>query len=173
MKNTEKREQQESKWKQRLKWYLSTEIGIEYKSCLYFFAILFFESMYLLVQKIYAVSLLHMAEIILAAYGMGYFQVLVLDNFDEAETFGKREIFSTLLCTGLYTGISYLGGWFDRQPVATGIFALYCAVLYVSAYLANKVKRDIDTEQLNVMLQAYQGTLHSSQRGGKRDDKRH
>lgn len=162
MRNLQMEDEKHPNWKQKLKRYLSTEIGIEYKSCMYFFAMLFYDSMYLITQKIYAVSLLHMAEMILAAYGMGYLQVLLLGNFDEAERFGKREAVYTLLCVGLYTGISFLCGWFDRQPVVTGIFGLYCVVMYLSAYLVNKVKRHIDTEQLNVMLQAYQ-------RGRKRE----
>ena len=151
-------------WKnEKLRRYLSTEIGIEYKACLYFFAILFFYSMYLIVHGIYAANLLHMLEMILATYGMGYLQVLVLDNFDEAEGLTRKELLYLLVCAALYTGISYLGGWFDGNMVATAIFAMYCVLMYICAIFANRVKRNIDTEQLNVMLQEYK-------RGGMRED---
>ena len=147
---------------ERFRYYLSMEIGIEYKACLYFFTILFFYAMYLICQGSYMASLLHMLEMVLATYGMGYFQVLCLDNFDEAETLSLKQVLSLLLCAGIYAGISYWRQWFDRNMTATVIFMFYCILLYVSAFLANKVKREIDTKQLNVMLQEYQ-------RGGKNE----
>ena len=104
-----------------------------------------------------------MLEMIFATYGMGYFQVLVLDNFDEAERLTGKKWLYLLFCAALYTGISFLGGWFDGNIAATAIFALYCVLMYVCAYLANRVKRNIDTEQLNVMLQEYK-------RGGMREN---
>ncbi len=146
------------KWwnSEKFRYYLSMEIGIEYKACLYFFTILFFYAMYLLCQGIYLASLLHMLEMILATYGMGYFQVLCLNNFDEAENLSLKQVVSILVCAAIYVGISYWGKWFDRNIIATIVFAFYCILLYVSAFLANKMKRRIDTKQLNVMLQEYQ-----------------
>lgn len=141
--------------KKIIKRYLRTEVAVDYKACLYFFVILFFYSMYLIFHKIYAASLLHMTEIIFVTYVMGYLQVLALGNFDEAEHFTRREFLFTLLCSLLYAGISYLFGWFDRNAAVTGIFAAYCVIAYLSAYLANKVKRGMDTERLNELLRAY------------------
>jgi len=145
------------KWlkNEKLRRYLSMEIGIEYKACLYFFAFLFFYSLYLLLQGIYAASLLHMAEMIAATYGMGYLQVLALGNFDEADKLTGKQLGYMLLCSALYTGISFLCGWFGRSILVTIIYAFFCIFMYICAYLVNKAKRDIDTEQLNVMLQAY------------------
>jgi len=156
------------KWwrNEKLRRYLSTEIGIEYKACLYFFAILFFYSMYLVLQGIYAASLLHMLEMILVTYGMGYLQVLAMGNFDEAESLTGKEALCMLFCSMLYGAAGFLFGWFGRSVLMTIFFVLYCCLLYVCAYLVNKVKRDIDTEQLNVMLQEYQ-------RGGMRRDECH
>ena len=153
------------KWwnNKRLRRCLSVEIGVEYKACLYFFVILFFYSMYLFIHGIYEASLLHMLEMIVTAYGMGYLQVLVLDNFDEAERLRGKELLYLLLCAALYTGISFLCGWFDGSIVVTAVFAVYCILIYMCAFLANRVKRCIDTEQLNVMLQEYK-------RRGRKDD---
>ena len=148
----------------KLNKYLTVEVIVDYKDCLYFFVILFFYAVYLLLHKVYAASLLHMAEIILSTYGMGYLQILVMGNFDEAESFTKKELFLTLLCSLLYAALSYLFGWFDRSPAATGIFAVYCIIAYLSAYLANKIKRKADTEQLNELLRTYQ-------KGGNRNER--
>ena len=41
--------------------YLSEEIAIEYKACLYFFAILFFYCVYLIYNGIYSAKILHMS----------------------------------------------------------------------------------------------------------------
>lgn len=153
------------KWlkNEKLRRYLSMEIGIEYKACLYFFVVLFFYCMYLLLHGVYEARLLHMFEMIAATYGMGYFQVLVLGNFDETERLSGRQFLYMLLCSVMYAGISYLCGWFDRELMTTAVFALFCVAAYFCAYLVNRAKRDIDTEQLNVMLQAYQ-------KGGRRDE---
>jgi len=136
--------------------YLSVEIGIEYKACLYFFCFLFFYAMYRVLLGVYTADLIHLAELICTTYAMGYLQVLALGNFDESDHYSWRELFFTLLCTTLYTAASIFFGWFDRQPLPTALFAVYCILAYAGAYLVNNLKREIDTQQLNVMLQAYQ-----------------
>lgn len=132
--------------------YLRDEIAIEYKSCLYFFAILFFYCVCLVCRGIYSADMLHMAEIMLTAYGIGYLQVYGLHNFDEAEELGKREGFSMFFCTGLYTATSFGFGWFGRNIAATVVFYIYMLFGYWCVYLINKIKRKIDTENLNWML---------------------
>ena len=92
---------------------------------------------------------------IAAAYLMGYLQVYVLGNFDEAEHLGKRQVLFILLCTVLYTGASWVLGWFDRDGVPTLIFAGYMVFAYGCMFLVNKLKRNIDTENLNRMLTEY------------------
>lgn len=143
------------KWSEGFRRYLSMEIGIEYKACLYFFVILFFYAMYRVVMGVYEASLLHMLEMICATYGMGYLQVLVLGNFDEAEELSPGWLFKDVLCSGIYVGISGLGGWFDGNKTAAAAFAAFCIAMFFCGYLANRLKRRIDTEQLNVMLQQY------------------
>lgn len=141
-----------NKWVYHFENYLSNEIAIEYKACLYFFAILFFHTVYLWMQGIYDVRMIIMCEMILSTYAMGYLQVYVFHNFDEAEHIGKKEILEILTCSCLYTGASYLLRWFDRSRVATGFFFAFMILGYVCVYLINKVKRKIDTENLNRML---------------------
>lgn len=141
-----------SKFIKGFKKYLGIEITIEYKACLYFYGILTFYCIYLICQKTYFASILHMCEMILAAYFMGYLQIYVLHNFDEAEKLGKREIISITLCSILYAAFSFLLGWFDRKIEVTGLYFLFTLFMYWCVYLINKMKRAADTDKLNRML---------------------
>ena len=110
--------------------YLTKEIGIEFKACLYFFAILFFYCVYKLCLGIYDASILHMTEMIFTCYFIGYAQVYLLWNFDEADTLGGKEIFGMVLCTAIYSALSYLFIWFDhRLPLTLG-FAAYLLLFF-------------------------------------------
>ncbi len=147
-----------SRWER----YLSKEIGIEFKACLYFFAFLFFYCMVEICKGNFQASMLIMAEMIFTNYAMGYVQVFLMDNFDEAEQLGAKEIVCMSICIGLYTAISYLGNWFGRSPVVTLIFVAYLILLYVCVYLVYKLKRKIDTRQLNHMLADFKNAEKSS-----------
>ena len=132
--------------------YVSREIAIEYKACLYFYCILVFHCIYLACKGQFQVSVLHMCEMIIATYLMGYVQIYLLGNFDEADSFGKREFGATVLCTAMYTIVSFLGNWFGRSILATALFFMFFLFSYWCVYLINKIKRNIDTGNLNEML---------------------
>lgn len=136
--------------------YIAKEIGIEFKACLYFFCILFYYSVYRLAGGTQVADILHMTEMILLAYGMGYVQVYLLSNFDEAEHFRGKEIGYMLLCTLIYTGFSFLWKWFDRNLAVTIGFAFYIMLAYIGAFLVYKSKREIDEKLLNDDLKAFQ-----------------
>ena len=55
----------------------------------------------------------------------------------------------------IYTGVSYLLGWFDRNILVTVLFFIFFVFAYWCAYLINKIKRDIDTKNLNEMLEQF------------------
>lgn len=139
----------------RLKNYFSREIEIEYKSCLYFFAMLFFYCVYRMVNGRFSADIIIMAEIIAAAYVMCYVQVYLLGNFDDGENIHKFTCLAILFCSAAYTGISYLFRWFDRNGWATFWYFLYMLFMYVCMFLVNKVKRDIDTKRLNEELEVF------------------
>ena len=141
-----------SKWLQRLKVYLNIEVIVDYKACLYFFCVLFFYSMFLVLQGVYQASLLCMAEMIMTTYIMGYLQIFLFHNFDERDALGKKEVLAMLECVGIYTVVSWFLGWFDRQWTATFLFFVYMVIASLSVFLANKIKRMLDTENLNKML---------------------
>lgn len=138
-----------------LRAWLGEEVGIEYKACLYFFCILFFHCCRLALRGVYSAEMLHMAEMIVLTYAMGYFQVYALRRFDEADRLGLFEWFAILLCTALYTGASWLLGWFGREPLTTALFAGYMLVAFICANIVNRLKREFDTRELNELLDEY------------------
>ena len=136
--------------------YLTKEIGIEFKACLYFFAILFFYCVYKICVGIYDASMLHMAEMILGCYIIGYLQVYVFWNFDEADSLGEREWIGIGICTVIYALLSYFLNWFDKRFWLSVGFAAYVILMYVCVYLIYKSKRLIDDKKLNEDLKLFQ-----------------
>lgn len=143
--------------------YLTKEIGIEFKACLYFFALLFFYCVYRLCMGRIVADILHMAEMIFLAYVIGYIQVYLLWNFDEADALGKREFLGIAICTVLYTGVSYIGSWFDRNVYVTLGFVCYVVFLYVCVYFIYKCRRKIDDKILNADLELFKSRSDKGQ----------
>lgn len=139
----------------RFRKYLSKEIGIEFKAGLYFYAILFFYSLYRIGQGSFSANIIIMAEMMFVTYGMGYIQVYLLGNFDEEEQFCVRIGLSSLFCSVLYTVTSFLLHWFDQNILATVMYFWYMLFCYVCMFLVYKIKRDIDTELLNEELEQF------------------
>lgn len=136
--------------------YLTKEIGIEFKACLYFFAFLFYYCVYRLINGVYDASILHMTELILACYIIGYIQVYLLWNFDEADSLKIKEIVGMVGCTCVYCLLSWLFNWFNKNLLVTLIFAAYILLVYVCVYLIYKYKRIIDDKKLNEDLKLFQ-----------------
>lgn len=148
---------------EKFKKYLAQEIGIEFKACLYFFVILFFYATYRVTDGSLEASIIHLAEMILSTYIMGYMQVLFMRNFDEAERFGVYEAVASLICTLIYTSLSYLFGWLDKKIGVTALFSGYILLAYVCAFLVYKVKREVDTMQLNEELEDFKKKRSNSE----------
>ncbi|MCR5772442.1 MAG: DUF3021 domain-containing protein [Butyrivibrio sp.] len=135
--------------------YLTKEIGIEFKACLYFFALLFFYCVYRIINGIYDASILHMTELIFTCYIIGYIQVYLLWNFDEADKLGAKEVFGMVLCTIVYTFLSFLFNWFDKNILVSLLFGAYILLSYFCVYLIYKYKRIIDDKKLNEDLELF------------------
>ena len=135
--------------------YLTKEIGIEFKACLYFFAILFFYCMYRLCLGKTVADMIHMAEMIGLAYLVGYLQVYLLWNFDESDDMGWREVTGIGICTAVYVTVSYLGGWFERNLYVTAGYAAYMVLTYVCVHLVYRCRRRIDDRILNSELELF------------------
>ncbi|MBO4807396.1 MAG: DUF3021 family protein [Lachnospiraceae bacterium] len=136
--------------------YLTKEIGIEFKACLYFFVILFFYCVYRLCNGVHSAEILHLAVMIFTCYIIGYIQVYFFDNFDEADKLGKKEIAGIFVCTMLYCLVSYFGNWFDKSIAITALLGLYLLITYVCVFFIYKSKREIDDKQLNEELRLFQ-----------------
>lgn len=135
--------------------YLAAEIEIEFKATLYFFCILFFEALYCLYKGSSSIPIPIILEMILTCYFMGYIQVYLLNNFDEADRLGPRELFGIILCTGLYTAVSHAFGWFGQNLLVTLLFAAYIVLSYACIFLVYLVRRRLESKILNEMLQDY------------------
>lgn len=141
-----------------MKWfkkYLFFEVRIDFKTCIYFFMMLFFYSIYKILQGCLFASIITMGEMIATAYVIGYIQVYLLKNFDESDELGRQEIVSVFFCSLLYTFISYLFNWYDRNIPATLLFLLYMILCYLSIFIAYKVKQDMETAELNRELEYF------------------
>ena len=149
----------------RLERYLCKEIGIEFKACLYFFCILFFYCVCRIAEGNWNAGIIHMTEMILLTYGMGYFQLFCLNNFDEGEKLRVREIIYILLCVGIYTLAAWWFRWFEGSPVILLCFALYLCLAYVCAFLVYKLKRELDSRMLNEELKEFQEKILEKGKG--------
>lgn len=136
--------------------YLTKEIGIEFKACLYFYCILFFYCMYKIYIGSMEANIIHMAQMIFLTYCMGYLQVFVLFDFDESDCVGGKEVCCMILCSFLYASASYFGKWFDGRFVLSLGFFAYMLFAYGCAFWVYKLKRDIDGKILNEELKAFQ-----------------
>ena len=143
--------------------YLTKEIGIEFKSCLYFFAILFFYCVYRIIGGSFVADIIHMTEMILTCYVIGYLQVYVFWDFDEADEFKIKECVGMLICTLLYIIVSFLFSWFNKNLLATALFAAYIILVYVCVFFIYKSKRRIDDKRLNEDLRLFQ-SQHGSEK---------
>lgn len=129
--------------------YLTKEIGIEFKACLYFYAVLFYYCIYRVICGVWDASIVHMAEMILLTYCIGYLQVYVFWNFDEAEQMGIREMTGVSVCTGIYASVAGLCGWFDKNIWVILGFAAYIIFTYLCVFFIYKTRRSIDEKLLN------------------------
>ncbi len=136
--------------------YLTKEIGIEFKACLYFFAFLFYYCCYKMFNGIFDASIIHMTELIFTCYIIGYLQVYLLWNFDEADSLGAKEIAGMVICTALHVIVSYVGSWFDKNIGVSIGFAAYILFTYICVFFIYKSKRRIDDKKLNEDLKLFQ-----------------
>lgn len=146
---------------EKLKRVFSNEVAIEYKTCLYAFCIMVFYCIYLLCHSVYSADIFALLQMFCLAYVMVYIQYYLLGNPDEAERLGLSRLLRILCCTLLYTVMSYFWNWFDRNLFATALFLIYMFSIYLCIFLINKMKRAIDTNQLNHLLTEYKkGEVH-------------
>ena len=141
--------------KKKFRKYLLADVGIEFKACMYFFAILFFHCMYQITQGSFQVDMLTMLEMILTTYVMGYVQVYLLRNFEESDKIGVFELLASIGCALAYVAVSYLFSWFDRKWLPELLYFLYMMACFVSIFCIYYVRRNWDTAELNQELEDF------------------
>ncbi len=135
--------------------FLSAEIEIELKASLYFYTMLFFYFGYRFLSGSLSADIIIIIEMIAATYIMGFVQFFLLGNFDEEENFSWKESLKVFGCSLVYTLVSYLGGWFDRNLAVTAIYFVFMLVCYGCVYWFFSVRRSLRTKQMNIELENF------------------
>lgn len=135
--------------------FLADELGIEFKAAMYFYTMFFFYVVYQLSKGTWQADLLVLLQMIATTYIMGYIQVFLLGNFDEAEHVTWQVVMKVICGALVYTGISYIGKWFDRNLTVTLIYFVFMIGCYVCAYWAYSVKRVVSTREMNEELNTF------------------
>ncbi len=135
--------------------FLAKELGIEFKAAIYFYTIIFFYFVYQLLQGSRQVDIVVLIEMMATTYIMGYIQVFLLGNFDEAEHVDLSVVLKVIFGALVYTGVSFFAKWFDRNLLVTGIYFVFMLVCYGCAYWAYSVKRVVSTREMNEELLAF------------------
>lgn len=135
--------------------FFAAEIGIEFKAALYFYSILFFYIGYELINGSIQADIYVILEMIASTYIMGYIQVFLLGNFDEAERLTWREILKAVGCSLIYAIFSYLLNWFDKIPLLSVIFFAFMVFCYGCTYWLYSFRRSVSTKELNRELENF------------------
>lgn len=135
--------------------FFAAEIGIEFKAALYFYSILLFYIGYQLINGQFHARIAVILEMIAATYIIGYMQVFLLGNFDEAESITPAVVIKAIVCSAVYTAASFLLGWFDGNTLITALFFLFMLIFYACSYWLYSFRRRVSTKELNAELECF------------------
>jgi len=136
--------------------YVTRKIGVEIACCLMFFLALCFYCGYRLIYGELNAEILHMFEMVMLAYILGWIQSLIGSDFDEADRLGIKDWAVVIAGAGIYAAASWIFGWFGRDIWAVVLFGVYMVIAYLCSYLVYAMKRAIDAKLLNVDLKQFQ-----------------
>lgn len=142
----------------KTKWwegFLSQEIANEYKTAVYCSCVYFFYSAYQLLQGRTTANIYYLIEMVIVTYVITQIQVFLFNNFDEADRLARRELLGLIVCSCLYGLVGQWLSWFDGNLLAAACFVIYVMLEYLTIFIANKIKRSIDSKKLNIMLDDY------------------
>lgn len=142
-----------------LECYLTKKIGVEIKCCLMFFLILCFYCSYRWIVNFTQAGIIHMLEMVLLAYLIGWIQNLLHYDFDEVDALKIREWVSVIISACAYAIIGHFAGWFDGNIGVCVGFGFYIVCAYLCSYLIYKIKRTIDAKHLNEDLNRFKKNL--------------
>ena len=136
--------------------WLTIKIGVEIRCCLSFFLMLFYYCVYRLLGGVTEAGILHIAEMVLLAYLVGWAQALLKADFDQIDRIGWKEAAVLLAGSAAYGLAAWLFGWFDGKSAVTLLFVLYMICCGLATFWMCRLKRAIDAKLLNDELQAFQ-----------------
>lgn len=136
--------------------FFSIEIGIEIKSCLYFCCILAYYFIFQIIMGSWDASIVHMTEMIISTYVIGYIQIYLLSDFDEMDEFNWKVLVFSLVCSVTYMVLAIFFDWFDGNMIANAGFLAFMMMCYLSYFIVSRAKRRIDTRLLNEDLREFQ-----------------
>ena len=142
-----------------LECYLKRKIGVEIKCCLMFFLILCFYCIYRWIANFTQAGIIHMLEMVLLAYVIGWIQNLLHYDFDEVDDLKITVWISVAISSFVYAVVGHFAGWFDGNIGVCIGFGFYMVCAYLCSYLIYKIKRTIDTKHLNEDLHQFQNRL--------------
>ncbi len=142
-----------------LECYLTKKIGVEIKCCLMFFLILCFYCIYRWAVAFTQADIIHMLEMVVVAYLIGWIQNLLHYDFDEVDALQIRVWGSVIISSLVYATVGHFAGWFDGNIGVCVGFGLYMICAYLCSYLIYKIKRTIDSKHLNEDLYQFQKRL--------------
>ena len=142
-----------------LECYLTRKIGVEIKCCLMFFLILCFYCTYRWIVNFTQAGIIHMLEMVLLAYLIGWIQNLLHYDFDEVDALNIRVWMSVIISSLVYAVVGHFAGWFDGSIGVCIGYGGYMVCAYLCAYLIYKMKRTIDAKHLNEDLHQFQKRL--------------
>lgn len=143
--------------------WLTLKIGVEIRCCLSFFLMLFYYCVYRLMSAVTQASILHMAQMMLMAYAVGWVQALTHTDYDQIDGLGAREWGVMAFASIAYGAAGWGFGWFGGNAAAAWLFPAYMAGCALSTYLICRIKRAIDGKGLNEDLKAFQGRTKESE----------
>ncbi|MBP1546891.1 MAG: DUF3021 domain-containing protein [Oscillospiraceae bacterium] len=145
-----------SKMRNFLEQYITRKIGAEIKCCLTFLLILCFYCVYRWGNGFTEAGIIHMLEMVWAAYILEWVQMLVHCDFDEADRLGLREWIMIVCGSAVYAVAGHLFGWFDGNTAVVLGFGAYMIVAYLCTFWVYAIKRSIDAKMLNSDLKKFQ-----------------
>lgn len=142
-----------------LECYLKRKIGVEIKCCLMFFLMLCFYCIYRWIANFTQAGIIHMLEMVLLAYVIGWIQNLLHYDFDEVDVLKIREWLLVIVSSVVYAIVGHFAGWFDGNAGVGVGFGFYIICAYLCSYLIYKIKRTIDAKHLNEDLSQFKKHL--------------
>lgn len=136
--------------------YITRKIGAEIKCCLTFMLILCYYGVYRLYCGFETAELIHMLEMLWAAYILEWIQVLLHCDFDETDRLSIKEWLMIIIGSGGYGLTAHIAGWFDGNKGVTAGFFGYMVIAYLCTFLIYAIKRVIDAKMLNNDLKKFQ-----------------